>query len=425
MGKRERSADIAQVGALIFQRPGAAAASPGTASAEPKGGTPGVSAPLDGQARPADPAGHRIPGGQLASHPATAERTDRRTRRDVFDLDPRRIVERGPYIREWDEAGEEFERLVAAVGARGEIDTPIWVRSHGGAGQRVFVLVAGKGRLRAALRNGLSAVPVRDLGELTDQQAVARQVEENLNRQDMTPAQTAHARWLSHGFGESISDIGRRLHRDKGYVSYMVKVGEALDGLAPHEQARLARRGVLQVRQCQTIGALPDVPSRVAELRRVLAGAADGGVPHAGRAHGGALDEGADTSAPVAGAAGSDGTLAPGQTASPAGEVTPDAGTGATPSADDRRTRRTSRRADEEAAFYSRAIRGGRTFRMRWTEHELRADPPAVANAFVSAMQAEGARMVETLRRLEAAAGPGEGKDEMVRARRALERFTK
>jgi hypothetical protein len=33
--------------------------------------------------------------------------------------------------------------------------------------------------------------------------------------------------------------------------------------------------------------------------------------------------------------------------------------------------------------------------------------------------------MVETLRRLEAAAGPGEGKDEMVRARRALERFTK
>jgi hypothetical protein len=48
-----------------------------------------------------------------------------------------------------------------------------------------------------------------------------------------------------------------------------------------------------------------------------------------------------------------------------------------------------------------------------------------VANAFVSAMQAEGARMVETLRRLEADQMPGAGKDEIVRARRALERFTK
>jgi hypothetical protein len=333
----------------------------------------------------------------------------------VFDLDPRRIVERGPYIREWDEAGEEFERLVAAVGARGEIDTPIWVRSHGGAGQRVFVLVAGKGRLRAALRNGLAAVPVRDLGELTDQQAVARQVEENLNRQDMTPAQTAHALWLSHGFGESISDIGRRLHRDKGYVSYMVKVGEALDGLAPHEQARLARRGVLQVRQCQTIGALPDVPSRVAELRRVLAAAAHAGAPEAGDAE--AADVAA--SAPVAGVSAPPAVPASADVGAPA----TDGGT-ALASAD-RRPGRPTRRADEEAAFYSRAIRGGRTFRMRWTEHELRADPPAVANAFVSAMQAEGARMVETLRRLEADQMPGAGKDEIVRARRALERFTK
>jgi ParB-like chromosome segregation protein Spo0J len=270
------------------------------------------------------------------------------------------------------------------------------VRSRGATGQRVFVLVAGKGRLRAALRAGLPLVPVRDLGELTDQQAVARQVEENLNRQDMTPAQTAHALWLSHGFGESISEIGRRLHRDKGYVSYMVKVGEALDALAPHDQARLARRGALQVRQCQAIGALPDLGRRVAELRRVLADAAAAG--------------------PDADGAGD-----------PAGR--PDDATAGTtsaaPAAADRRTTRPTRRADEEAAFYSRAIRGGRAFRMRWMEHELRADPSAVANAFVSALQAEGARMVDALRRLEAEHKAGEAHDEVVRARRTLERFTK
>lgn len=407
-GKRERSADIAQVGALIFQRPGAAGAAPdpvggrtaerGTPGGDPAGGGTAAGAGTAGAPAPHAPGARRVPGGQLASHPATADRTDRRTRRDVFDLDPRRIVEHGPYIREWDEAGEEFEQLVAAVAARGEIDTPIWVRSRGPAGQRVFVLVAGKGRLRAALRNALPLVPVRDLGELTDQEAVARQAEENLNRQDMTPAQTAHALWLSHRFGESISDIGRRLHRDKGYVSYMVKVGEALDALDPAEQARLARRGALQVRQCQAIGALPDAEGRAAELRRVLAAGRAATVEPS-------TEGGASLAAPLDAAAGE----------APAAEAP----------AGDRRGARPSRRADEEAAFYSRAIRGGRTFRLRWMEQELRAEPVAVANAFVSAMQAEGARMVEALRRLEADRGAGEGQEELARARRALERFTK
>lgn len=401
MGKRERSADIAQAGALIFQRPVAPTTPPAPDAVTDTGHPAG-----DGLRGTAGQGPVRGPGGQLASHPATADRMDRRARRDVFDLDPRRIVEQGPYIREWDEAGEEFEQLVAAVAARGEIDTPIWVRSRGAAGQRVFVLVAGKGRLRAALRNALPLVPVRDWGELTDQQAVARQVEENLNRQDMTPAQTAHALWRSHGFGESISDIGRRLHRDKGYVSYMVRVGEALDTLAPQEQARLARRGALQVRQCQAIGALRDVPSRVAELRRLLAADASGAAMPADAA-------GVDVTA------GSDGGVRG------SGSAVDPGGTATVPPGADGTTRRPSRRADEEAAFYSRAVRGGRAFRMRWTEHELRADPSAVANTFVSAMQAEGARLAEVLRRLEAESGTGDRHDEIVRARRALERFTK
>ena len=103
------------------------------------------------------------------------------------------------------------------------------------------MLVAGKGRLRAALRAGLATVPVRDLGDLGDAEAVARQAEENLNREDMTPAETAQALWTLHGFGESVSAIGRRLHRDKGYVSYMVRAGEARAMRAADEQARRAR----------------------------------------------------------------------------------------------------------------------------------------------------------------------------------------
>ncbi|GJG89171.1 hypothetical protein tb265_43520 [Gemmatimonadetes bacterium T265] len=383
-GRRDRSADIARVGARIFRRPDARPdARPDTQpdAVDPSGADPaGGDAPTDGQGT--------APGGQRAQHPATAERTDRRTRRDVFDLDPRRVVERGPYIREWDEQGEEFERLVEAVRARGEIDTPIWVRSHGPTGRREFVLVAGKGRLRAALRNALPTVPVRDLGDLDDRQAVARQVEENLNREDMTPAETAHALWRMHGFGDSISEIGRRLHRDKGYVSYMVKVGEAFDALGPAEQGRLTRRGALQVRQCQTIGALVDVEARVAALRRQLA------------------------TGPAADVDGAEGASAP-------SVVTPSPGTeGAGERAD------TRRRADEQTPFYARAIRNGRTFRMRWVEQDLRTDPAAIVDGFVRAVQEERAQLTEALRRLEAEGGAGKGtaRDAIARARRALER---
>ncbi|HEY0776618.1 MAG TPA: ParB N-terminal domain-containing protein [Gemmatirosa sp.] len=372
-GRQARSADIAQVGALIFRRPDAGGAGTGDGVA-----TPDASAAA-GQGT--GTGATRVPGAHPTHHPATAERTDRRTRRDVFDLDPRRVVERGPYIREWDEQGEEFERLVAAVRARGEIDTPIWVRSHGPTGQREFVLVAGKGRLRAALRNGLPTVPVRDLGDLDDAQAVARQVEENLNREDMTPAETAHALWRMHGFGESISEIGRRLHRDKGYVSYMVRVGEAVDALGADDQARLARRGALQVRQCQTIGALPDVAQRVAALRQAIA---------AGGAEGA---DAADRPARAAAIGPADG-----------------AREGAT------------RRADEQAAFYGRPIRNGRTFRMRWVEQELRADPAAVVDGFVRAIEEEREQLVEALRRLETDGRTGEERDVVTRARRALER---
>lgn len=382
--RRERSADIAQVGALIFRR--------GEGSG-PSGATDDRTGDEAGQGS----APARVPGGQLAQHPATADRMDRRTRRDVFDLDPRRIVERGPYIREWDEYGEEFERLVEAVRARGEIDTPIWVRSQGPTGQREFVLVAGKGRLRAALRNALPTVPIRDLGDLDDRQAVARQVEENLNREDMTPAETAHALWRMHGFGESISEIGRRLHRDKGYVSYLVKVGEAFDALAPEEQARLARRGALQVRQCQAIGALADVGERVAALRQVLSTGVAG--PD------GAGADGETAAAPAARPS----STAPATRAAPNGAAAARAGA--------------RRRADEQTPFYGRAIRNGRTFRMRWVEQDLRADPGAVVDGFVRAMQEEREQLVDALRRLEAGGRAGEEREAIVQARRALERL--
>ena len=388
MTKRTRSDEIEAVGDMLFRRPGAAAPAPAAA--------PPATEEAAGD-HAAHPTAH-APGSRLQSHPATVAGTERRARRDVFDLDPRRILERGPYIREWDEEGEEFERLVAAVAERREVDTPIWVRSEGPTGQRRFLLVAGRGRLKAALRNGLALVPVRDLGELSDQESIARQAEENLHRRNMSPGETAFAMWLMHVHGGSVTEIARRVQRDKGYVSVMVKVGEAMQQLPPADRVALNRQGALQVRQCQAIAALPSVDERVAELRRLLTLPVDaGGVVQ----HNDHSDEAYRRPDPGA------------------RNDSDNAADGTSPV-----QRAATRRATVDATpFYAKPIRHGRTFRMRWVQDDLRRDPVALAEGYVAAMRAEGEQMLAALDRLERESGKrGQGTDPaaLARARQAL-----
>lgn len=395
MSKRTRSDEINAVGDMLFRRPVAPppppvpAAPPGVAPGEGEGGRAPAAEGTGG-------AGGHAPGSRLRSHPAIVATTERRTRRDVFDIDPRRILERGPYVREWDEEGEEFDRLVRSVGERREVDTPIWVRSEGPTGQRTFILVAGKGRLKAALRNDLSLVPVRDLGELSDQEAIARQAEENLHRRNMTPGETAYALWLMSAHGDGISEIARRVQRDKGYVSYLVKVGEAMQALAPAERLALSRRGALQIRQCQAIAALPALDARVAELRRLAAAAA---------AVGGGAGEGDDPNEAY-------------RRPDPGAPAEGDPGDAATPPVE-RAARR--RAAVDAAPFHARPIRHGRAFRMRWVRDDLRRDPVALAEAFMAAVRTERAELLAALSVLEAEGGDPAA---IRRARAALERVT-
>jgi hypothetical protein len=120
-----RKGNVRELLGTLLQKPDAAAARP----------------PAAGDASVAP-----TPGDPRSEHPAAMPAAERRGRRaDVFDLDPRRILEQGPYIRDWDLEGEDFERLVAAVAERKQIDTPIWVRSTGPTGGRRFILVAGRG----------------------------------------------------------------------------------------------------------------------------------------------------------------------------------------------------------------------------------------------------------------------------------------
>jgi ParB-like chromosome segregation protein Spo0J len=336
------------------------------------------------------------PGFRPGEHPAAVPVAERRGRRaDVFDLDPRRILEQGPYIRDWDLDGEDFERLVAAVAERKQIDTPIWVRSTGPTGGRRFILVAGRGRLKAALRNDLAVVPVRDFGDISDREALVLQGAENLHRRDQTPGETAYTFWLLRKEGFSGVEIARQYTQKESYVSYMTKVGEALDRFPPHERLALSRPGVLQVRQCQAIAPLKTPEERVEALRAVLAGAPS--------------------------AADADPQLAYRRPDADASPEEAEQGM-ARPAASLERAR--ARRAlVDEAPFHARATRTGRTFRMRWERDQLARDPVAMAEGFVAAVRGEGEQLRAALDALHGA-GQGSGRKgeaAVARARSALE----
>src|SRR5699024_10312731 len=137
-----------------------------------------------------------------------------------------------------------------------------------------LVLVAGRGRLRAALQNRLPLVPVRDYGAIDDREAILLQAEENFDRSEMTPAQTAHTFYLLTEHGLSQKEIAAVRHKNPGYVSVMVRIGEALQKLSPLERLALGRPGALQVRQCQVLAAAGGKEEIVAGLRELGARAA-------------------------------------------------------------------------------------------------------------------------------------------------------
>lgn len=88
-----------------------------------------------------------------------------------------------------DADADAFAALVESIRAHGVLEPLLARELPGGA----LELLAGERRLEASKAAGLETVPVRVLRELTDAEARAVAVTENLARKDLTPWETAHA----------------------------------------------------------------------------------------------------------------------------------------------------------------------------------------------------------------------------------------
>jgi ParB/RepB/Spo0J family partition protein len=262
---------------------------------------------------------------------------------ELYLMDPRRIELEGPYVRNWVDEDADFHAFCDAVAATGEIEQPIGIRTVGGLLEKRYVLIYGMRRWKASLKAGLSKIPVRDYGEISEERSLSLQMIENETRADPHPVDTAYGYHLLVENGETQAEVARRYGRTPAYVSYMRAVGEAIASLAPTERDALYRSERVTVRAFQEIATRPKGarPAALLELLR------------------------------------------------PAEEDTP------VSNAVQRRTRR------EGEPFQSRELRGGRSFRVRWRDADLREEPEAFTEELHDHVTAEYERLATRLRAIE------------------------
>jgi ParB family transcriptional regulator, chromosome partitioning protein len=129
-------------------------------------------------------------------------------------LQPRREIHR-----------EALEELAASIKAKGVIQ-PIVVRPlpAGAAGPARYEIVAGERRWQAAKLAGLSDIPVI-VRELSDQEAVAIALIENIQREDLTSAEEARSlKRLTLEFSLTHQEAADSVGRSRAAVSNLIRL---------------------------------------------------------------------------------------------------------------------------------------------------------------------------------------------------------
>jgi len=153
-----------------------------------------------------------------------------------------------------------LSELAESIKAQGVMQ-PILVRPLG-AGR--YELIAGERRWRAARLAGLQAVPAL-VKDISDTQALAAALIENMQREDLTPLEEATGiQRLVQEFGLTHQAIGETLGRSRTAITNLLRLLE----LAPPVQALLAE-GRIDMGHARALLALP--LTRQVELAREAA----------------------------------------------------------------------------------------------------------------------------------------------------------
>jgi ParB family chromosome partitioning protein len=158
--------------------------------------------------------------------------------------------------------GEELEELAASIREHGVLQPLIVTR---GPAHDEYTLIAGERRLEAAKLAGLERVPVL-VRDASDQQRLELALIENLQREDLSPLETAEAyRHLHEEFGLSHEDVSKRVGKSR------VAVTNTLRLLKLPERVRQALAGgQISEGHARAILALPTVQAQLAAVDTIL-----------------------------------------------------------------------------------------------------------------------------------------------------------
>ena len=153
---------------------------------------------------------------QPASAPAPVPRRaegEEVLRIPVTQIDPNPLQSRTIF------QAEKLDELAQSIKANGVIQ-PLIVRRH----ENRYQLVAGERRWRASKIAGLTEVPVV-VQNLTDEQLLEVTLIENIQREDLTPIEVAHAfERLVKELGLSHDEIGRRTGKDRSTITNLLRL---------------------------------------------------------------------------------------------------------------------------------------------------------------------------------------------------------
>lgn len=141
---------------------------------------------------------------------------------------------------------------------------PVVVRPAGEG----YELLAGERRWRAAQQAGLHDIPALIREDIDDDEALVLGLVENLQRESLTPMETAHGlRVLAEQLALTHGEAAERIGKSRVYVTNFLRL---LNLCAPVQQ--MVNEGALSMGHARALAALPEAAQERAARRCVAAG---------------------------------------------------------------------------------------------------------------------------------------------------------
>ena len=155
---------------------------------------------------------------------------------------------------------EAIAELAASIAEKGVLQ-PLLVRAVDGA----LEIVAGERRYRAARQAGLATVPVI-VREVSDRETLEIAIVENLQREDLTPVEEAHAFKQLLGFGLGQEEVAKAVGKSRSAVANALRLLSL-----PEEALAALQNGAITAGHARAI-LMQEAEHRSWALRKIVEG---------------------------------------------------------------------------------------------------------------------------------------------------------